>query len=275
MPHSLRHRERLARTQLDRLNTLKLIRFIEKFDPHLTVCTHFMPAGIISHLQEKKRLRTHHSIVITDFVIEYWARAFLHAIKTECDLICMSAGGISLASDVVARAVNQVVNETGIGVFAAAGNNFAGLPVSRVVMPASFDNVIGVTGACADYTNYWTINPTHASANWGPDSVMHHVLTVFAPNILRARIEQGLGRVVLFEGYRAHRFVLSLAHALLYSPTRMNVHSPTRNEKGDTSALHDVPYRVQSGLKGGVVEPSCPRGLQFHQREDHSTDNGE
>jgi len=57
----------MARTQLDRLNTHKLIRFIEEFDPHLTVCTHFMPAGIISHLQEKGRLRTHHSIVVTDF----------------------------------------------------------------------------------------------------------------------------------------------------------------------------------------------------------------
>jgi processive 1,2-diacylglycerol beta-glucosyltransferase len=56
-----------ARTQLDRLNTLKLIRFIQKFDPHITVCTHFMPAGIISHLQEKERLHTHHSIVVTDF----------------------------------------------------------------------------------------------------------------------------------------------------------------------------------------------------------------
>src|ERR1700753_878577 len=56
-----------ARTQLDRLNNQKLIRFIEEFDPHITVCTHFMPAGIISHLQEKGRLRTHHSIVVTDF----------------------------------------------------------------------------------------------------------------------------------------------------------------------------------------------------------------
>jgi processive 1,2-diacylglycerol beta-glucosyltransferase len=46
---------------------MKLIRFIEKFDPHITVCTHFMPAGIISHLQEKRRLHTHHSIIVTDF----------------------------------------------------------------------------------------------------------------------------------------------------------------------------------------------------------------
>jgi processive 1,2-diacylglycerol beta-glucosyltransferase len=56
-----------ARTQLDRLNTHKLVKFIERFDPHITVCTHFMPAGIISHLQEMGRLHTHHSIVVTDF----------------------------------------------------------------------------------------------------------------------------------------------------------------------------------------------------------------
>lgn len=55
-----------ARMQLDRLNTQKLIEFIHGFRPDITVCTHFMPAGIISHLQEKKRLQTHHSIVVTD-----------------------------------------------------------------------------------------------------------------------------------------------------------------------------------------------------------------
>ncbi len=56
-----------TRSQLDRLNMSKLIKFIRGFDPDITVCTHFMPAGIISHLLEKKKLRTHHSIVVTDF----------------------------------------------------------------------------------------------------------------------------------------------------------------------------------------------------------------
>lgn len=55
------------RTQLDRLNTQKLVKFIRKFDPHITVCTHFMPAGIIAHLMEKGELETHLSIVVTDF----------------------------------------------------------------------------------------------------------------------------------------------------------------------------------------------------------------
>ncbi|MGB8167629.1 MAG: glycosyltransferase [Chthoniobacteraceae bacterium] len=56
-----------VRTQLDRLNTQKLIKFIREFDPHITVCTHFMPAGIISHLMEEEQFQTHLSIVVTDF----------------------------------------------------------------------------------------------------------------------------------------------------------------------------------------------------------------
>jgi processive 1,2-diacylglycerol beta-glucosyltransferase len=55
-----------ARLQLDRLNLAPLVRFIKEFDPHITVCTHFLPAGIISHLIDRGDLETHHSIVVTD-----------------------------------------------------------------------------------------------------------------------------------------------------------------------------------------------------------------
>jgi processive 1,2-diacylglycerol beta-glucosyltransferase len=54
------------RLMLDRLNTGPLVKFIRQFDPHITVCTHFMPAGIISHLIAKKLLDAHLSIVVTD-----------------------------------------------------------------------------------------------------------------------------------------------------------------------------------------------------------------
>lgn len=56
-----------VRLRLDRLNTGPLVKFIRKFDPHIIVCTHFMPAGIISHLLRKGELQTHLSIVVTDF----------------------------------------------------------------------------------------------------------------------------------------------------------------------------------------------------------------
>ncbi len=52
---------------IDRLNTKPLVRFIREFDPHITVCTHYMPAGIISHLIATKQLQAQLSIVVTDF----------------------------------------------------------------------------------------------------------------------------------------------------------------------------------------------------------------
>lgn len=54
------------RLMLDRLNTGPLVKFIRRFDPHITVCTHFMPAGIISHLIANRLLDAHLSIVVTD-----------------------------------------------------------------------------------------------------------------------------------------------------------------------------------------------------------------
>ncbi|QFY42061.1 glycosyltransferase [Candidatus Methylospira mobilis] len=55
------------RHMLDRLNTKPLVRFIRSYQPHITVCTHFMPAGIISHLITNKQLEAHLSIVVTDY----------------------------------------------------------------------------------------------------------------------------------------------------------------------------------------------------------------
>lgn len=56
-----------ARLAIDRLNTGPLVREIREFRPDITVCTHFMPAGIISHLIAKGQLDAHLSIVVTDF----------------------------------------------------------------------------------------------------------------------------------------------------------------------------------------------------------------
>jgi len=60
------HTDRM-RHMIDRLNTKPLVRFIRKFNPHIIVCTHYMPAGIISHLIATNQLQAHLSIVVTDF----------------------------------------------------------------------------------------------------------------------------------------------------------------------------------------------------------------
>jgi len=54
------------RLRLDRLSSAPLIKFIRKFKPDITVCTHFMPVGIISHLISRGLLDAHLSIVVTD-----------------------------------------------------------------------------------------------------------------------------------------------------------------------------------------------------------------
>ena len=55
------------RLMLDRLNTGPLERFIARYQPDITVCTHFMPAEIISYLISKGKLKARLSIVVTDF----------------------------------------------------------------------------------------------------------------------------------------------------------------------------------------------------------------
>lgn len=55
------------RLLLDRLNTRPLVRLIAQLQPDITVCTHFMPAEIISHLITQKTIQAKLSIVVTDY----------------------------------------------------------------------------------------------------------------------------------------------------------------------------------------------------------------
>ncbi len=57
-------RRRLA---LDRLNTLPLVKFLKDYQPDLAVCTHFLPAEIISWLTAKGKINFPQAIVVTDF----------------------------------------------------------------------------------------------------------------------------------------------------------------------------------------------------------------
>jgi processive 1,2-diacylglycerol beta-glucosyltransferase len=51
----------------DKLNTGPLIELLERLQPDITICTHFLPAEIISWLIGKRRLSTRQAIVVTDF----------------------------------------------------------------------------------------------------------------------------------------------------------------------------------------------------------------
>jgi|OM-RGC.v1.001824065 processive 1,2-diacylglycerol beta-glucosyltransferase len=55
------------RLLFDRINADPLTRFIREFKPTITVCTHFMPAGIVAQLLAEETLDTRLAIVTTDY----------------------------------------------------------------------------------------------------------------------------------------------------------------------------------------------------------------
>src|SRR5919202_2758041 len=57
-------RRRLA---LDKLNTRPFVKMLKEEQPDFVVCTHFLPAEILSWLQAKERIRTRQAVVVTDF----------------------------------------------------------------------------------------------------------------------------------------------------------------------------------------------------------------
>jgi processive 1,2-diacylglycerol beta-glucosyltransferase len=66
------HNER-RRLALDKLNTRPFIKLLQEYQPDIAVCTHFLPAEIISWLKAKHRIETKQAIVVTDFDIHaFW-----------------------------------------------------------------------------------------------------------------------------------------------------------------------------------------------------------
>ena len=61
------------RLALDKLNARPLIKELEHYQPEFIVCTHFMPAAIISWLKAKGRLSARQAVVVTDFDVHaFW-----------------------------------------------------------------------------------------------------------------------------------------------------------------------------------------------------------
>jgi len=57
-------RRRLA---LDKLNTRPFVKLLREYQPDLIVCTHFLPAEVVSWLKAKERLASRQMIIVTDF----------------------------------------------------------------------------------------------------------------------------------------------------------------------------------------------------------------
>lgn len=67
------------RLMLDRMNTGPLVRQIKKFKPDITICTHFLPSEILSHLIKHDKVDTQLSITITDYHAHaMWLSRLIH-----------------------------------------------------------------------------------------------------------------------------------------------------------------------------------------------------
>ncbi len=80
------------RLALDRLNTQPLIKLLKKEKPDIAVCTHFLPAEIISWLKAKEKISCPQAIVVTDFdahalwLCHYYEKYFVALEETKVHL---------------------------------------------------------------------------------------------------------------------------------------------------------------------------------------------
>ncbi len=110
-------RRRLA---LDKLNTRPLVKLLREYQPDLIVCTHFLPAEIVSWLKAKERLASRQVIIVTDFDVHaMWlvhhyehyfvaideARAYLEALGIPAGKITVS--GIPIDPVFAKRKINR------------------------------------------------------------------------------------------------------------------------------------------------------------------------
>ena len=108
------------RHMIDRLNTRPLVKFIRDFDPHFIVCTHFMPAGIISHLIATGVLKAQLSIVVTDFDVHamWLSRAFqryfvaLEEAKAYLEMLGLPASRITVSGIPIDPLFNEPVDRS-------------------------------------------------------------------------------------------------------------------------------------------------------------------
>lgn len=85
-------RRRLA---LDKLNTRPFVKLLREYQPDLIVCTHFLPAEIVSWLKAKERLASRQVIIVTDFdvhamwLVHHYERYFVALDESRAYLLAL------------------------------------------------------------------------------------------------------------------------------------------------------------------------------------------
>jgi processive 1,2-diacylglycerol beta-glucosyltransferase len=154
---------------LEKLNTVPFVQMLERYQPDLTVCTHFLPAEIISWLIEKGKLaKTRLAIVVTDFDVHaQWicsdfahyfvaldeTRAHLEALGIPAERITVSGipvdPAFAVAKDRAALRDKYRLRQDGIVILISAGGFGVGkietliTPLLRLRHPAQIVAICG------------------------------------------------------------------------------------------------------------------------------------
>lgn len=129
------------------------------------------------------------------FYTSVLAQALRYALQIRCDVVTLSMGGLPSA------AWNDVINaayEAGMCIVAAAGNNYAGLPIRHVVYPARYGRTIAACGAMGNHRPYAGLAPYVLQGNFGPQHIMDSALAAYTPNIPWPKF--GCGHLVDLDG---------------------------------------------------------------------------
>ena len=156
------------RSRLDRINSEPLVRMIAGYRPDIVVCTHFMPAGIVSDLISGGVLNTMLGIVTTDYDFQgMWlcrtfhqmfvalpeSRAYLETLGVPARSVCISGIPVSsvfqspLQSEAVMKRTGLRGDRPVLLVSAgSAGNPIAATIVQQMMLLTQDVDVVVVCG---------------------------------------------------------------------------------------------------------------------------------
>lgn len=196
-----------ALSVMQRLNAQPLVNELKRFEPDICLCTHFMPADIISRLIQADKLHTNVGVVVTDYYVHAtWlcdiftryfvgkqeSKVFLEAIGLPTDRIEVS--GIPISQD-----FSQVMDRGGLlkkhgllpdrPVVLLSAGTFGVMPakdifriLERIKTPAQLVVVCGhndkLKEALNDYADTALADSNKRYVILGYTDVMHELLAV-------------------------------------------------------------------------------------------------
>jgi len=239
------------RLAFDRLNTGPFVRLLKKYKPELVVCTHFLPAEIISWLKHREGLATKLSVVITDFDV--------HAMW-----LCRQVDRYFVALD----ETKLHLSELGIP---AANISVTGIPIR----PAFAENKDKAAMRCKHGLAEDRVNILISAGGFGVGPV-EHLMTALLKMRTPAQIVAVCGRSVELE-QRLSQIVSRLEPG---SPVRVNVVGYTR-EMDEYMSACDIIVGKPGGLttsealaKGMVFVVVNPIPGQEERNSDHLLEMG-